>query len=400
MLFVSLLLISGVSALSVDLKENYDRGESMILKISGVVADPITKDNVKFRRGHVLVPFEYDLVKLGGDYYLWAITPKTENNYSLIINDVFTTVEGELMQIDFIQNFSVSDNLSPYSVKPGAILARDDFELIIKLNEDLDRLIDIGGFEYVLKPGENKIDFSIAGLYGTQLYNISVGDYSVFAYVIGGDAPVTISEVINESAVGEADLRVSPSSIESVLIDGQTKSYNLVISNLGNTTIEDISFGFNSDIFTVSPESLDVDAGEEVNVSISLKEGVEQDFDEIIQIEYLGYVTRISIEVEFNEAPTTAGRGVVLTENMYCADLGGSLCDATKECSGEKKVAKDGGCCIGFCKDAEKEPTNTGLIVGIILILVVILGSIIVLKKYKGVKKKSPFPQASKKSLP
>ena len=402
MMFVFIVLVSGVSAISIDLKESYERGESMILKVSGLITEPILEENIEFRRGHVLVPFDHGLVKLGDTYYIWAVASENENNYTLIIRDVATTVEGKPTQVDFMQNFSVSDVLSSYSVRPGAVFVRDDFELVVQLNEDLEKIIEIEGEDYTLRPGENKIDFSIANIYGTQVIEINVGKYSVPAYIIGGEAPIA-GEQINVSEIGELpDLRFSPSNIKSTLMKGQTRSYVITISNSGNESVEDISFGFNEDVFEISDDFLDVDAGEEKNVSVSLKSGVDTNISEIIQIEYFGYTTQIPVEIGFvEELPSGAqvSLGGEQTGEFYCSDLGGVLCSADQECVGEERVTIEGRCCIGFCKKVEEE-SNVGLIVGIILILIVIVGSFIIFRRYRGVKKRAPLEEASKKSLP
>src|SRR3989344_8920168 len=122
---VFILLISniyGVMAISSDLKASYDGGETMIGEISGEILENIKPEQVEFKRNHIAVPVKYDIKKLADKYYIWAIAPINQNNYSLVINGISTMVNGKVEQIDFINNFSVSGNLTDYSIEPGFIL--------------------------------------------------------------------------------------------------------------------------------------------------------------------------------------------------------------------------------------------------------------------------------------
>ncbi|MCU0641971.1 MAG: hypothetical protein MUF61_00095 [archaeon] len=189
LVFAIVLMISmqGVFAISTNLKDSYKPGETVASEIYGNILEPITKDSVEFRRGHVLVPFEYDLKRLGDKYYLWMITPENEENYTLIIKDITTTVSGEIKEVDYEKNFTTKGNLSDYSVKPGFIYAQSDFELTMNLNQDMEKSIQINfpnKTNIVLKPGENKFMFSIGGINKTELRNITIGKYSLPMYVI------------------------------------------------------------------------------------------------------------------------------------------------------------------------------------------------------------------------
>ena len=130
------LSISSVTAISTDLKSSYEKGETIIIEIKGNILEPITNSQIEFLRGHVAIPLEYESKKLSGKYYLWAIAPQQENNYTLLIKDITTTVAGRTEKIDFVQNFSVSQNSTDYFVKPGIVLAQKDFSIDIYLNED------------------------------------------------------------------------------------------------------------------------------------------------------------------------------------------------------------------------------------------------------------------------
>lgn len=185
-LVVIIFLMQGVFAISADIKSSYPPGETVISKISGNILEPITADKVEFRRGHVLVPFDYDLQKIGGDYYLWFVTPENEMNYTLAIKNITTSISGKRVQITYESNFSVSGNLSEYWAKPGFVSTEKDFEIKVQLNSDYNKQIEIKLVKesnFTLKPGENTIKFSISGVNETKTLDVIVGKYTIPAYI-------------------------------------------------------------------------------------------------------------------------------------------------------------------------------------------------------------------------
>jgi hypothetical protein len=191
---VLMLSLQSAFAISSNLKDSYKPGETVISEIYGNILEPITKDNVEFRRGHVLVPFEYGLEKLGEKYFLWFITPESGNNYTVIVKDITTTVSGDVKEIDYEKNFTTKGNLSDYSIKPGAIFTQDDFEISVSLNQDSDKSISVSfpvKRDVTLKPGQNTLQLSIANVSQTSLVNITIGKYIVPAYIILNKTKIT-----------------------------------------------------------------------------------------------------------------------------------------------------------------------------------------------------------------
>jgi hypothetical protein len=204
--------VQGVLAITTSIKDSYAQGETVVTRIDGNILSPIKSTNIEVKRaGHIIVPIEYELKKLGESYYLWFITPATENNYTLFINNITTTVSGNVWDVSYQKNFSVSGNLTDYSIKPGVVLTSDDFEIKVVLNEDIDKSIDVKFIEesdFTLKPGENTITFSIKGINETTLVNASVGKYELPVYVrVNKTTPVvnlteneTLTNMTNENA--------------------------------------------------------------------------------------------------------------------------------------------------------------------------------------------------------
>jgi hypothetical protein len=123
-LLICMFLIGNALAISSDIKnESYAQGETMLIKLEGNILSALSADNVKFYRGHVEIPLEYDLKKLGDNYYIWAIAPVSENNYSLLVEDITTTISGVTAKVNYQTNFSISGDVVDYYIKPGFIFS-------------------------------------------------------------------------------------------------------------------------------------------------------------------------------------------------------------------------------------------------------------------------------------
>ncbi|MEM4271531.1 MAG: hypothetical protein QXD13_00330 [Candidatus Pacearchaeota archaeon] len=199
-LIIMLFCSANALAITTDLKEMYERSETMIIKVSGVILEPIALQDVFFKRGHVAVSLDYDVKKIGDNYYIWAIAPTNENNYTLEIKNIVTIVSGQTREITYEQNFSVSGNLTDYYIKPGFVYSDKDFAVSALLNEDNVKNISINfpfEREILLAPGQNTIRFSIKGLNESGFYNITIGKYILPAYLIANKTAEKI--IINET---------------------------------------------------------------------------------------------------------------------------------------------------------------------------------------------------------
>ena len=203
-----IVLISSVSALSIELEGEYEQGETVIAELEGEIIEPIFSEDVEFRRGHVLVPFDYDVKRLGERYFIWFITPRNQENYTLVVNAV-STVAGRVEQVELMQNFSVGANISDYSIRPGAIITTEDFFVIAQLNEDFNKDIELNFPEegnVTLSPGENQIDFSIASVTETTFVEAMIGKYTIPIYIVTEGERAELNITIN---VTEGELRFS-----------------------------------------------------------------------------------------------------------------------------------------------------------------------------------------------
>lgn len=390
-----IFLIPSVLAISSDLKQTYQPGETLITEISGNFLNTIDASNIEFRRGHVgPLPFEYDLKKLGDNYFIYAVLPTTQNNYSLWVKDILTTVNNQQSQIDFTQNFSIHGNLTPYSISPGFASTKKDFELTIASNIDQDQNIttDIQGFEQlILKPGENKFTFPVDAL-EPGLTRLQIGFYSFPLLILPRD-----QEPPNENGTipsTEYKFAIAPPIIEATLLSNQETDLKFRLKNIGTTSIENIFFFYNSEVLELSLNSirsLEPNETSEINLTFH---STNQTIDELIIARAGEFEITMPVLIQFTEEESEVE--VPYLQNYsnqglsYCAELAGKFCSATEECSGDLQDTADGNdCCIGDCREPSKKSYAWigYLIGGIILIVLVIVGA----RYYKTRKQKDPL---------
>lgn len=184
---VAALCMQGVFAISTNMKDSYSPKETVIVTLAGDIINPIQPAMIEFRRGHVLVPFDYELKKIENKYYIWFITPREANNYTLAIKDITTTVSGKPAVVTYEKNFSVAGNLSDYFVRPGVISTDKDIEVTAVLNGDYEKPVFvkfIDSSNVTLKPGENLLKFSVEEIENSSLFEMIIGKYTIPVYVI------------------------------------------------------------------------------------------------------------------------------------------------------------------------------------------------------------------------
>ncbi|MEK6844295.1 MAG: hypothetical protein AABX83_02610 [Nanoarchaeota archaeon] len=361
------LLISTVSAISTDLKSSYEKSETIIIEITGNILEPISNSQIEFMRGHVAIPLAYESKKLSGKYYLWIIAPQQENNYTLLIKDITTTVAGRTEKIDFAQNFSVSQNSTDYFIKPGLISTQKDFSIDIYLNEDSNTNISINfpiEREVILKPGKNTLDFSLDNISATTFTKINIGKYSLPAYII---------KVEDE----KAKLRIEPNTIISTAYFKDVLIYPFQLVNFGDKRL-DVKLEYNKDIFSLSQDnliSLKENSFVELNLTIKeltdeTKKGINEKISFVVDNQKFELPVIISFTENKSEASTPYIEGSIV---YYCTELNGKVCSGGEVCNGEVKPSIDGACCIGECKSEEaKDNSWIGYLIAGLLVIVVI----------------------------
>jgi hypothetical protein len=367
-----LLTASFVSAISSDLTGVYQPKETIITKISGNILEPITLGQITFKRGHVAIPLEFDVKKIGSDYYIWAIAPEEENNYTLSIGDIATTVSGRVDKVTYEKNFSVEGNLTDYNVKPGFVIMKDNFELTVFSFLDEDNSINVQFVDsgaVTLKPGENKIKLSSAGITKAGFNVIEIGEYQLPAYVT--------AEVDNlDSFLPE--IRFKPGLIQSSILSGQNNVYPFKIVNYGEEEIDNISLDYETSLFRISPDkNINIGAGDEILLNLTLV-NTDENVDSIISAKSGNFSMdlRVIINIVENESQTGTP---YLTANYSesssysCSALSAAKCSSGEVCNGQTINGSDGTCCIGLCSAQQSSSSNyswVGWLLGVIVLAI------------------------------
>ena len=404
-----ILMINGVAAISTDLRASYSSSETAVGKILGNILEPINPEQIEFKRNNVRVPFEYDIKKLGEEYFIWFNTPNVENmtNYTLIIHDISTTISGSVKKIDFGHNFSVTGQLSDYYIKPGFIYTKDNFDVQVILNRDINQKIDVdfpSSQEYKLQPGINNIPFLIKNAEQTGLIFIHIGKYEFPAYLI-----------VNGTNIKKKNyLSLTPYYIESArAIREENIYYQINVQNLGTNEINNIYLQFNDDRFSVDPnDKINLKPNESATYQISFESSERKNLSDIIYVKsdennvsislpvHLVFVENVS---QYNQ--TNIGNISNNQTGLYtCSELLGQICSSEQACSGETKVSSEGICCTGICTNSASSSGSKAW-VGYLVAAIVVVGVLVLYVKYKKVKpEKNPMEKRmiedDKKSKP
>ena len=378
-----------VLAIETEIKESYQPGETIIAEIKGNILGPITKENVEFKRGHVMVSsFEYDVKRLGEKYFLWAVSPSDfglKNNYTLVIKDILTDSTGILEKITFQRNFSVEGNLTEYNVKPGLISTKEDFEIQVYLYGNNDKKINLdfpNKREISLKPEKNTIRFSIDNFSISGLTNITIGKYLIPVYIIKNDSW--------KKADSEKTLKFIPDKIEGIeLISEKPRAYSFTIANNAGKKIENIILQYDKNIFSISSnQKFNLEKDEKKHFNFSIKDG-KDNVNELIYLKYENVSFELPVKIEFTKNASEILRRSNLSKSNYkCEELGGKICSEKEACSEQYKESADGKCCLEKCIKIKE---NSKAWIGYLIAGIVLLSLIYLYMKYKGTEKNKDF---------
>lgn len=373
-----LLFMPLVSSISTTMLPSYQGSETMIIEIQGNILEPIERSDIVFKRAHVAIAVDYDIRRIFDKYYLYAQVPSNPNNYTLFISNIATTVNGQNQIINFNQTFEVTNNLTDYSINPGFIITSKDFSIAIDSNLDQQTTINTNFPDertLTLNPGLNNIDFSISQK-PSGFYLVTIGKYNVPIFITG-----------NQNSEQPISLTVYPKVFRETLKINTPKSYNISITNNGQESIDQIYFAYDKSIFSLSNESINLQANESVNLSISLI-SLAKDISEVIFIAKDSQtLENISFQVRFtqNDSQVTNSSN----PEYYCSELGGKFCSALETCSGQNTQTLDGSCCVGTCKLQEESSSSSW----IIYLLIVLALTVIIFVYFRYRKTKLPKPK-------
>jgi hypothetical protein len=383
------------------MKPVYSPGETLIIEVFGNILEPISPEDVELKRINVQVPWEYDVKRIGSGYYIYGIVPNAENNYTLYINDIATTVNGRVERIDFNQSFATQGEIIPYSVRPGFDIVTEELEFSVFLNRDLPETISIDfpeEQEFVLNPGENTLRFTLSDFYEQQFRIIQIGIYSIPILMLGQEEPEILTL---------PPLRFFPRNIESTILLGEEVIYPFSIINVGIEEITDLQIEFDPEIFIIEPaliESIGPNITESFNLSLKNQ---NEPIDEIIMLRSGDFLIEFPVIVGYTEDVTEVetpylGENYSESQGYYCQELEGIACTAGEICSATTVGSLDvTNCCLGTCSEPDSGGGSLawiGWLIGVlvVIILVIVGGRYLKTRKQKGNPFKKRVAEAEK----
>ncbi len=359
--------ISFVSAVSTTLKESYDKKENIIIEVKGNILSPIKFEDIEFKRKNVGVPLEHDVMNLEDKHFIWAIAPDKNETYTLLINNLETTINGQKKIINYTQNFNVLENLTRYSIKPGFVNAKGNFD--VEINSYLDSNIVIStNFPYEsslnIKPGNNKFTFLTDSVKSDLFTSIKIGEYSVPLYLNLEDKNIN----------NKKGLYFEPVSIKRSIRSGEKPIYLVSVRNYDNSSHQKVKLLYNKQIFFINPDKeFNINSGERIEFNLSFRNNLDKDFNDKIEITYDNLILSLPLEIKIDDGVPDVVKNSSSDFQYFCSELAGSKCALDETCSGEVKEGLDGTCCLGSCQTQTVEESNTSNIIGYVLALLIFL---------------------------
>lgn len=391
-LFLLFLSLSFISAVEIDMKTEFKQGETLMAKISGNFLEPIQKQNIQFYRGHVKVPMYYDIAQINEEYYLYASLPETQNNYSLVVEDIKYKQGSKVIDEDFSKDFSITNQTIDFSITPGFVVSDNEFSFKIQnlKSTSIDLNVNNEKTIYLKSGDEETINFKTdynETTFTEVFFSTPETEYSIPIYII-----------VNDTALEFDNFDFTNSELNLSFITGTYRSIPVYLKNYGDKTIANISLSVSRELRPYVNLSLkeinELNSGEEQRIDLNLYSDDEIELDGGISATTFQKNQYLTLKLNFIEGyvPDPDSEDYFPEIQQTCAELEYEMCDETEYCVEGKTInAVNGQCCLTKCKslqdsDSDSE-SSTGKIIGWVIILVII-GLVVwfFFKKYKKAK--------------
>jgi hypothetical protein len=414
--FIALFLLFFIPftcAVDIDMKSDFNQGETITAKFSGNFLEKVSEDNLFFYRGHTRIPVEFDILNIGDDYYIYAVNDKSPENYSLYLENVKYYQQGKIVDEPISKNFTITDEFTDFSINPGLIMTTKDFEIemqnfqdkeiIVKINQEIFKndSEEKGFFESLF----GNLFLSLTGSITLDIeeqnsITLSPNEIKNVEFKLGAISEPTTKKIsfdsgktfyefvlyIPSSVKGEhkTSLNFEPSELK-ISLSNATQEEVVKLKNVGEELLENITIYVSSNLKSY----VNVSKNEIYNLDVNQSADIYLLFSPTNKTQIItGELTaKIPNETEdlviiFEMFGTESNQTTTISKSKTCQELNGTIFEEPQICDGEERFAKDGNCCIG--KIVEPKKSSTGLIIGWIIILVIIVVLIWFFKfKYK-----------------
>lgn len=397
-LLLTLILIASIipisSAVEATLKENYAPGETLIISIAGNFLDPLNADSIAFYSGRIPIPMSYTISKIEDRYYLYALLQSQVRNYTLKIKNAHFMENGLENKLDLEYNFSVSGNITDFSVDPGFVIAREEFSISLqsKSKTIVVTLKSTNSTKSItLSAGQTKEVSFFASDFTSPISSIEISSPQT-TYLV----PVKLSSTIfqnnhtkNQTAVNKTILSLEfiPSIINITSIKGNATSINLFIKNTGNTNLTNITIS-SSDKVLISPSKIElIQPDDSITLNLTILP-LSSSLFAMLRATSENITSQIPLYVSI----TYNSSAVILPPSPppldSCNLLGGKICAPGENCNGNLISSQEGSCCKGTCVTPKQPTSNTSKYIAIMIIAAIVgIIGFFVYKKSKAKKK-------------
>ncbi|MEK6848919.1 MAG: hypothetical protein AABX65_04805 [Nanoarchaeota archaeon] len=373
------VFVPQVIALDANLSKSlYAQGETLLLRLEGNFLSPIKESEILFVSNRQEIPIPLSVSKLQDIYYIFAVLPLVERNYSLVLKNLHYLEARKEKRQDLEINFSTSGNVSEFSVTPAFISTTDDFSLTLQSNlvpvvvsvKFLDKAVVVN----IPADEKKEVKFSTSEINKTVLTYILLASqkqaYSLPVYIKKSPAPPEVKFIsFRQEAL---NLTFAPGA------DFETTIFFISTGDF------DIQFGVTDslkNLTTLPADKLKASAGEQSFVLRvrSDKEGISTGS---ITAKSGNNTLSIPVYLTIKNNNTPLENLPVISASKRCVELNGKVCKAEEKCEGNIESSTDGNCCMGKC--VAKATGGSSKWPWILLIILIIAGiGFFAYKKYK-----------------
>jgi hypothetical protein len=386
-LIIFLLVLPLISSVEVQVNEVYEKGETLLVKVSGNFVDPILKENVIFYEEHVRVPMNFEVLKIDEEFYIYAMLPEIEKNYSIKIEEVEYYKGSQIIDDEIVMDFYVGNSTADFSVDKGAVITNEDFYLEVQNLLDKKIIVSSKFNEdekfYELKSGEiKKLNFEIDE---EELITLELSSenqkYEIPVYVYSNGSR-------DDSLNGRWGFEGSELVVNISTESEQTRMIYLY-NNWGD--LEDVELSVSDslkDYLNLSVYEIDeLEEGDNIKIELYFAASdIERSLEGQIKVKANESYDYMAVFLSYikNYIPSEEELEDVVKKSETCDEMKGNKCDSEKEtCDGTIDYAKDGVCCLGEC--VKKKVSSTGKYLGWGMVIVIVLALLWFFKfKYRG----------------
>ncbi len=394
-----LFLFPLVSAVSIEINEEYSQGETLLAEISGNFVNSFSKDNIVFYKRHMDIPINFEVSKIENKYYVYAsLLGKTPDNYSISLENIKYVKAGKTLEEDISKAFIITNKTADFTITPGFVITNDDFSVNVYNLQDSEITVDIsidpetieeGLFASLLEEdsGESlssidilsdqtkKINFNVGDINESKIRTIEFKSentrYNFPAYVYTNE---TKTKEKKES------YRFEPKELNLSMATDSSKNIIFYLYNNGDFDLEDIDLEISSSLdpyVSLSIEEIDkLEEGESVKLELFLDSsenaGIFEGDIKAKTNESLYTYLDLTLNFVKDYVPLEEDELNITdpAKTQTCEEVSGTICKEDEKCS-EPTIYLDDNCCLATCE--KPDSGSSGKIIGWSIVIAVIV---------------------------